>query len=151
MGETDHTILMEEALRLAKNAADEGEVPIGAVIVYEGDIIASARNRRERDQDASGHAELLAIREACKKLGSWRLLDCDLYVTLEPCLMCAGAIIQARMRHVYFGAYDPKSGMAGSVFDAFSLPSNHQVHVTGGLLAEASSTLLRHFFAKKRK
>ena len=108
INEANHNF-MKEALALAKKAADEGEVPIGAVIVHEGKIIAVGQNQREQNQDATGHAELIAIREACQALNSWRLLDCDLYVTLEPCLMCAGAIIQARMRHVYFGAHDPKS------------------------------------------
>lgn len=142
---------MEEALGLAREAASSGEVPIGAVIVYQGRIIGRGRNRREEDQDATGHAEVVAIREACQALGSWRLIDCDLYVTLEPCLMCAGAIIQARIRHLYFGAWDPKSGMAGSVSNAFTLPSNHQVEVTGGLLEAPCGDMLRLFFQGKRK
>ena len=142
---------MEEALGLAREAASSGEVPIGAVIVYQGRIIGRGRNRREEDQDATGHAEVVAIREACQALGSWRLIDCDLYVTLEPCLMCAGAIIQARIRHLYFGAWDPKSGMAGSVSNAFTLPSNHQVEVTGGLLEDPCGDMLRRFFQGKRK
>lgn len=150
INEANHNF-MKEALALAKKAADEGEVPIGAVIVHEGKIIAVGQNQREQNQDATGHAELIAIREACQALNSWRLLDCDLYVTLEPCLMCAGAIIQARMRHVHFGAHDPKSGMAGSVFDAFALPSNHRVQVSGGVMEEECGQILRHFFTKKRK
>lgn len=141
---------MEEAMALAKLAQDEGEVPIGAVMVRQGQIIARGRNTRQGSQDATGHAEISAIREACRVTGSWRLNDCDLFVTLEPCLMCAGAIIQARIRHLYFGAYDPKSGMAGSAGDAFALPANHSVGITGGLLADQCGSLLRAFFESKR-
>ncbi|MGI6157361.1 MAG: tRNA adenosine(34) deaminase TadA [Saccharofermentanales bacterium] len=149
--ESDPLSYMQEALRLAEAAARAGEAPIGAVIVRHGDIIARARNTRESTQDATGHAEIVAIREASRVLGSWRLIDCDLFVTLEPCLMCAGAIIQARIRRVYFGAHDPKSGMAGSVFDAFALPANHRVEVIGGLLEQPCGDLLRDFFARRRR
>lgn len=144
------SFFMEEAMALAKLAQDEGEVPIGAVVVRQGQIIARGRNTRQGSQDATGHAEISAIREACRVTGSWRLNDCDLFVTLEPCLMCAGAIIQARIRHLYFGAYDPKSGMAGSAGDAFALPANHSVGSTGGLLADQCGSLLRAFFESKR-
>ncbi len=141
---------MEEALASARQAALADEVPIGAVIVFQGQIIARGQNTRETFEDATGHAEINAIRHACQVLGSWRLNDCDLFVTLEPCLMCAGAIIQARIRRLYFGAPDPKSGMAGSVSQVFDLPSNHLVQVEGGLLAEDCGRLLRHFFESKR-
>ncbi|HZK29346.1 MAG TPA: tRNA adenosine(34) deaminase TadA [Clostridia bacterium] len=146
----EETGFMGQALILAQKAASYGEVPIGAVIVRDGQIIAKGRNTRENRQDATGHAEIAAIRQACRALGSWRLCDCDLYVTLEPCLMCAGAIVQARIRHLYFGAYDPKSGMAGSVFNAFALPSNHRVEITGGVLEEPCGNLLRCFFTERR-
>jgi len=141
---------MREALLLAKDASRRGEIPIGCVIVQNGDIIAGSGNTREQLQDATGHAEMEAIREACRVIGFWRLNDCDLYVTLEPCLMCAGAMIQARIRRCCFGAYDPKSGMAGSVANVFALPSNHRVAVTGGVMAEECGDLLRDFFAKRR-
>ncbi|NLA96425.1 MAG: nucleoside deaminase [Clostridiaceae bacterium] len=144
------SFLMEEAIAQAKLAEHDHDVPIGAVIVQGGQIIARGKNTRERLQDATGHAEIAAIREACRLIGSWRLIDCDLFVTLEPCLMCAGAIIQARIRHLYFGAYDPKSGMAGSAGNAFALPSNHTVQITGGLLAEQCGGLLHSFFERKR-
>ena len=146
----EHNAFMEQAIVLAKKAASLGEVPIGAVIVHNGLVIAQAINTRESQQDATGHAEIAAIRQACRTLGSWRLCECDLYVTLEPCLMCSGAIIQARVRHLYFGAYDPKSGMAGSVFDTFALPSNHRVLVTGGILEACCGDLIRSFFIKRR-
>jgi tRNA(adenine34) deaminase len=142
---------MREALLLAKEASYRGEIPIGCVIVRNGDIIAKSGNTREHRQDATGHAEIEAIREACRVTGFWRLNDCDLYVTLEPCLMCAGAMIQARIRRCCFGAYDPKSGMAGSVADVFALPSNHRVAVMGGLMEEECSDLLRNFFAQRRE
>lgn len=141
---------MEEAVGLARQAAAAGEVPIGALVVHRGLVIGRGMNSREMAQDATGHAELAAIREACHKLGSWRLIDCDLYVTLEPCLMCAGAMIQARISRLFFGAFDPKSGMAGSVFDVFSLPANHRLEVCGGLLEESCGELLRDFFEAKR-
>ncbi|HPX93674.1 MAG TPA: nucleoside deaminase [Bacillota bacterium] len=144
------SFFMEEALAQARLAELDGEVPIGAVIVQHGQIIARGKNSREESQDATGHAEIDAIRQACHQTGSWRLNDCDLFVTLEPCLMCAGAIIQARIRHLYFGASDPKSGMAGSAGDAFALPANHTVRITGGLLAGPCGDLLRSFFERKR-
>ena len=145
------SFFMEEAIAQARLAEKDGDVPIGAVMVRQGQIIARGKNTRERTGDATGHAEIAAIREACRVTGSWRLNDCDLFVTLEPCLMCAGAIIQARIRQLYFGAYDPKSGMAGSAGNAFILPSNHTVQITGGLLAGQCGDLLRSFFERKRK
>ena len=142
---------MALALNAARDAAALDEVPVGAVIVRDGRLVAAGINRREIDQDATGHAEMAAIRAATEKLGSWRLENCDLYVTLEPCMMCAGAIIQARLRRVVFGAYDPKSGMAGSISNLFLLPGNHRVDVTGGVLAEEAGALLSDFFRKKRQ
>ncbi len=144
------SFFMQEAMAEARLAENNHDVPIGAVIVRDGQVIARGKNTREQLQDATGHAEITAIREACRLTGSWRLIDCDLFVTLEPCLMCAGAMVQARIRHLYFGAYDPKSGMAGSAGDAFVLPSNHTVQITGGLLAEQCGDLLRVFFERKR-
>lgn len=148
--EEELLFFMGEAIVLAMESTLEDEVPVGAVIVRDKKIIAKARNTRERSQDATDHAEISAIRDACRQLRSWRLNDCDLFVTLEPCLMCAGAIIQARLRQVFFGACDPKSGMAGSVADAFSLPANHEVRITGGVLAEPCGELLQSFFKRKR-
>lgn len=141
---------MAAALQAAAAAGGIDEVPVGAVIVKAGRIIASAYNKRETDQDATAHAELLAIRQATAALGSWRLEDCDMYVTLEPCLMCAGAVIQARIRRLVFAAADPKSGMAGSISDVFALPGNHRVLVTGGVLAADAGALLSNFFRMKR-
>ncbi|HHW92929.1 MAG TPA: nucleoside deaminase [Clostridiaceae bacterium] len=151
MQNDEHQYYMEEALRMAEKAAACGDIPAGAIIVHSGKIIARGYNTREANEDATGHAEIMAIREASSALGSWRLLDCDLYVTLEPCLMCAGAIIQARLRRVVFGAYDPKSGMAGSIANVFDLPANHHVEVIGGVLEEHCGDMLRTFFAKRRK
>ncbi len=151
MLQDEHQYYMEEALKMAEKAAACGDIPAGAVIVHGDKIIARGYNTREVSQDATGHAEIMAIREASEVLGSWRLLDCDLYVTLEPCLMCAGAIIQARLRRVIFGAYDPKSGMAGSVANVFELPANHHVEVMGGVLEERCGDMLRHFFARRRR
>lgn len=141
---------MNMALAAAEQAAGEDEVPVGAVVVRDGRVIAIGHNRREQNQDATGHAEIDAIRAASEKIGSWRLEDCDLYVTLEPCLMCAGAIIQARIRRLLFGAFDPKSGMAGSIANVFELPGNHHVDVTGGLLQERAGRMLSTFFRHKR-
>lgn len=141
---------MALALTAAREAAALDEVPVGAVIVRDGQLIATGSNRRELDQDATGHAEIAAIRAATKQIGSWRLDGCDLYVTLEPCMMCTGALIQARIRRVIFGAFDPKSGMAGSVANLFLLPGNHRVELTGGVLAAEAGALLSDFFRKKR-
>ena len=142
---------MELALEQARLAANLNETPIGAVLVWEGEVVASAFNRRELDQIATAHAEILAINEACRKLGGWRLHKATLYVTLEPCPMCAGAIINARIKRVVYGASDRKAGCCGSILDLFREPFNHHPEVTGGVLAEESAALLSSFFKKLRK
>jgi len=142
---------MRLALREAERALAHDDVPIGAVIVREGEVIAAARNERELRGDPTAHAEVLALREASARLGTWRLLDAALYVTLEPCAMCAGAIVLARVPRVVYGADDPKAGAAGSVLDVLAEPRlNHRPVVARGLLAEAAAELLRAFFASKR-
>ncbi len=142
---------MELALEQARLAANLNETPIGAVLVWEGEVVASAFNRRELDRIATAHAEILAINEACRKLGGWRLHKATLYVTLEPCPMCAGAIINARIKRVVYGASDRKAGCCGSILDLFREPFNHHPEVTGGILAEESAALLSSFFKKLRK
>lgn len=142
---------MEQALAEARAAASHGDVPIGAVIVRGGEVIAAAGNRREADQDPTAHAELLAIRRAAEVLGGWRLPGTTLFVTLEPCAMCAGAIVLARIPRVVYGAADPKAGAAGSVLDVLAEPSlNHRPQVNGGVLARDCGALLSEFFAAKR-
>jgi tRNA(adenine34) deaminase len=142
---------MRNAMAVAFDATRHNEVPIGALIVQGTTIISAANNRTVRDQDATGHAELLAIREACGLLDRWRLDDCTLYVTLEPCAMCAGAIILSRMGRVVFGAWDEKAGMAGSVSDLLRHPRlNHTPQVQGGLLGDECALMLTEFFATKR-
>jgi len=141
---------MAEALRLAGEAAAEGEVPVGCVIVRRGQIVGRGRNRRETAKTALGHAEVEAIAEACKNLGGWRLWDCDLYVTLEPCPMCAGAILNARIPRVVFGAEDKKCGACGSVCDLFAMDFNHHPQVEKGLLEQESTALLTEFFRQLR-
>ena len=148
--ETD-LIFMREALALAREAAEADEVPVGAVIVYEGRIIAAARNRREGDKMATHHAEILAIEEACRYRGGWRLPDCTLYVTLEPCPMCGGAIVNARLPRVVFGAYDHRAGVFGSSIDFNTLGFNHRPEVTGGVLGDEAAAILGDYFRKKRK
>ena len=143
---------MQAALQEAACAAREGEIPVGAVIVLQGRIVARAHNRREQDRDATAHAELLAIREACRRLGRWRLTDACRYVTLEPCPMCAGAIVQARIPRVYIGAMNPKAGCAGSVLNILEEKGfNHQVETHRGLLGEECSAMLKEFFRELRK
>ncbi len=142
---------MEEALALAKEAAADGEVPVGCVIVRRGEIVGRGRNRRETDKTALGHAEIEAIGDACKGLGGWRLWECTMYVTLEPCPMCAGAIINARIPRVVVAAKDEKSGACGSVCDLFSMNFNHKPIVEYGLLEEQSKTLLGQFFQSLRQ
>ncbi len=143
---------MRAALMQAKKAEHKLECPIGAVVVYNDKIIARAHNLREINSNALAHAEILAIGKACKKLGAWRLSGCDLYVTLEPCPMCAGAIIQSRIKHVYFGAYDKKAGCCGSVCDLFKPGMfNHNTNVIGGILEKECSSILSDFFKKLRK
>jgi tRNA(adenine34) deaminase len=142
---------MRLALREAERALDHDDVPIGAVIVHEGEVIAAARNERELRHDPTAHAEMLALREASRRLESWRLLDTVLYVTLEPCAMCAGAIVLARVPQVVYAAEDPKAGAAGSVLNVLAEPRlNHRPTVAGGLLAEEAAELLRAFFASRR-
>lgn len=146
-----HEYYMRAALGRAKTAAKHGETPVGAVIVKNGKIIAGGRNRREKAKNALCHAEISAINAACKKLGGWRLIGCDLYVTLEPCPMCAGAIINARVGRVVFGAYDEKGGACGSVCNLFEMPFNHRPYVTGGVCEQECVNILRSFFEEKRK
>ena len=142
---------MKTALYEAELAASEGEVPVGAVIVKDGKIIATARNNREATGDATGHAELLAIREACRVLGGWHLEKCQLYVTLEPCPMCMGAIINSRLGRVTFGAKDAKAGACGSVLNLCTYPLNHKPLIEGGFMKEECASILTKFFAEKRK
>ncbi len=142
---------MRLALREAALALDHDDVPIGAVIVREGEVIASGHNERELREDPTAHAETIALREAARVLGSWRVLDTVMYVTLEPCAMCAGAIVLARVPRVVFGAFDPKAGAAGSVLNVLDVPQfNHRPQVESGLLAEESADLLRTFFGSRR-
>ena len=147
----DDKKFMLEALKLAKESALMGEVPVGAVVVCDGQIVGRGMNRRESSKNALAHAEIEAINEACNTLGGWRLWKCDLYVTLEPCPMCAGAGINARIARLVYGAADEKSGACGSVLD---IPGsgllNHRVTVTGGVLAAEASALLKGFFSRKR-
>lgn len=144
---------MDRAIELARQAADEGEVPVGAVVVKKstGEIIGEGRNMRETGKNALAHAEIIAINNACKKLGGWRLPDCAIYVTLEPCPMCCGAVINARIDDVIFGAYDLKSGSAVSVQSIFELPYNHRPTVKGGIMETECSALLSDFFKNLRK
>jgi tRNA(adenine34) deaminase len=142
---------MRLALREAERALEHDDVPIGCVVVHEGEVIAAAPNERELRGDPTAHAEVLAIREAARVLGGWRLVDTVLYVTLEPCAMCAGAIVLARVPRVVWGAPDPKAGAAGSVLDVLAEPRlNHRPDTAGGLLSEESAGLLREFFASRR-
>ena len=143
--------LMRAALAEARIAAEAGEVPVGAVVARDGEIVARAHNLRETGKNAVYHAELLAIDAACRALGGWRLWQCELFVTLEPCPMCSGAIINSRIRRVVYGAPDPKAGCCGSLTDLFALPFNHRPKVEGGLLAEECARLLKDFFAALRK
>jgi tRNA(adenine34) deaminase len=142
---------MGAALTAAREAAEWGDVPIGAVLVRGGEVIATGGNRREADLDPTAHAEMIAIRRAASRLGGWRLPDTTLYVTLEPCAMCAGAIVLARIPRVVFGASDPKAGAAGSVLDVLGETAlNHRPEVSGGLLAEECGRLLTDFFSARR-
>ena len=143
---------MKKALAQAQLAASKDEVPIGCVIVYKDKILSRAYNQREKKQSSLAHAEILAIEKACKKLGSWRLEDCTLYVTLEPCPMCTGAIIQSRIPRVVFGAYDPKGGCMGSCTNLLEVKGfNHYPTIEGGILQEECASLLKAFFRQKRK
>jgi tRNA(adenine34) deaminase len=142
---------MSRALDRARAAAEVGEVPVGAVIVQEGEVIAAAHNRTVTDADPTAHAEVVSIRQAAEVMGDWRLLDCTLYVTLEPCAMCAGAIVLARIPRVVFGALDPRAGMVESLGNLLrDTRLNHRCEVTAGVLAAESSELLRSFFRERR-
>ncbi len=150
-GKAEQKNYMKEALREADKAFEKGEAPVGAIIVKEGKIIARAYNLREKNLDPTAHAEILAIRKAAGKLDGWRLSGCDMYVTLEPCAMCAGAIIQARISRVFFGADDPKAGAAGSVVNLFEERRfNHRVEVEAGIMKEECSQILKDFFRNLR-
>ena len=141
---------MRLAIEQAQIAASLGEIPVGAVVVKDGQVIGRGYNRREIDSSATAHAEVLAIEDACKQLGTWRLTDCELYVTLEPCPMCAGAIINARIRRVIYGAKDERAGCCGSIADFFVMPFNHNPVSRSGILAEECKKLLLDFFSTLR-
>ncbi len=146
----DDLTYMNMALELAREAAAEGEVPVGCVIVRGDEVVGRGRNRREQDKSALAHAEIEAIAQACRKLGGWRLWECTLYVTLEPCAMCAGAILNARIPRVVFGARDGKFGAVGSVCGLFDMNFNHHPRVESGVLEEESAALLQEFFQNLR-
>jgi tRNA(adenine34) deaminase len=142
---------MKLALEQAERAREESEVPVGAVVVFEGELLALGRNRREQEQDPLAHAEVLALRQAATRRGTWRLNGCTLYVTLEPCAMCTGALVNARVSRLVFGTEDPKAGFCGSLGDLARDPRlNHRLEVTAGVLAEECSRLLREFFVERR-
>ena len=143
--------LMQAAIALAREAAADGEVPVGAVVAKDGEIVSVGRNRREKDKNALAHAEIEAIGKACRALGGWRLWQCELFVTLEPCPMCSGAIINSRLKRVVYGARDPKAGCCGSLIDLFALPFNHHPVMESGLLEEEAQALLQDFFAMLRE
>ena len=149
----DDIFYMKRALELADKAAEIGEVPVGAVVVKKstGEIVGEGYNRREIDKDSIAHAEIIAIENASKKLGGWRLVDCELFVTLEPCPMCAGAIINSRIERVVFGAKDKKAGSCGSVVNLFDLPYNHKPELVGGILSDECGRILSEFFKNLRK
>lgn len=148
---SQHEAFMRAALEEAEKAKNEKEVPVGAVVVYEGKIISAGRNRREMLKNSVFHAEIEAIHRACKKLGRWRLNECSLYVTLEPCPMCTGAIINSRISNLIYGTSDPKAGSCESVINLFNLPYNHKPQVTAGVLKEECSEILSSFFKELRK
>lgn len=143
-------IMMREALLEAQKAETENEVPIGAIITHKGEIIARGHNKRENSKNALSHAEIEAINIACQTLGGWRLPECDIFVTLEPCPMCAGAIINSRINRVFFGAYDKKAGSLGSVVDLSKYPYNHKFEVHGGIMEKECANILSSFFKKLR-
>lgn len=142
---------MKEALKEAKKAFDKDEVPVGAVIVKDNKIIAKAHNIKEQKHDSTSHAEILAIQKACKKLGAWRLSDCDMYVTLEPCSMCAGALINSRIRKLYIGTQDNKTGACGSVLNLLDYKFNHKIEVEKYILKDECEEILKVFFKKLRE
>ena len=148
----NHEYFMKIALAEGEKALRKGEIPVGAVIVYDGEIVGRGHNLRETAHDPTAHAEIIALREAGIRLGSWRLSGAVLYVTLEPCPMCAGALVQARLERVVYGADDPKAGAAGTLLNLLQFPGfNHAVKITGGVLAEEARTLLQEFFQERRK
>ena len=148
---TEDEKFMKEAIKQAKKAEAIGDVPIGCVIVHDGKVIARGYNKRNKDKTVLAHAELLAMKKACKKLGDWRLEDCTMYITLEPCQMCAGAIVQARIPKVVIGSMNPKAGCAGSVLNLMQVPAfNHQVKITRGILEKECSHLISSFFEQLR-
>ena len=149
--QTEQEKFMKAALKLAQKSAEEGEVPVGCVIVCDGKIVGRGRNRRETKKTALSHAEIEAIGKACKKLGGWRLWQCELFVTLEPCPMCSGAIINSRIKRVVYGAKDPKAGCCGGMTDLFALPFNHHPVMEQGLLEAESQQLMQEFFARLRE
>ena len=142
---------MDQAIALAKEAAQEGEVPVGAVVVLGDRIVGTGRNRREKSKNALAHAEIEAINEACRTLGGWRLWQCDMYVTLEPCPMCTGAIINSRIKRLVYGASDNKAGSCGSVANLFELPYNHKPEIVSGVKKDECAELLSEFFKALRK
>lgn len=146
-----HEYSMNKALTMAYKAMQNGEVPVGAVIVHNNRVIATGFNRREEKHDAVAHAEILAIQKANKLFMDWRLPECDMYVTLEPCPMCLGAALNSRLRHIYFGAYDPNSGACGGKIDVSNMNMcNHNIGITGGLMQKECSELLKAYFASRR-
>lgn len=147
----DNEYFMDQAIALAKEAAQEGEVPVGAVVVLGDIIVGTGRNRREKSKNALAHAEIEAINEACRTLGGWRLWQCDMYVTLEPCPMCTGAIINSRIKRLIYGASDCKAGSCGSVVNLFELPYNHKPEIVSGIKKDECAGLLSEFFKALRK
>lgn len=147
----NHEFFMQEALLEARQALSKGEIPVGAVVVLHGEVIGRGHNLRETKHDPTAHAEIIALRAAGEKLGTWRLSEAVLYVTLEPCPMCAGALLQARLERVVYGADDPKAGSAGSLLNILQFPGfNHFVKIIGGVLAEECAALLHQFFVERR-
>lgn len=142
---------MQEALKQAQKAYEKGEIPVGAVVVKDNQIIARAHNLKESKKDTTKHAEIIAIQKASKKIGAWRLQDCDMYVTLEPCSMCAGAMIQARIRHLYIGTMDDKTGACGSVLNLLEYPFNHRIEITTGVMQKECEAMLKQFFRELRQ
>ena len=147
----DNEYFIDQAIALAKEAAQEGEVPVGAVVVLGDKIVGTGRNRREKSKNALAHAEIEAINEACRTLGGWRLWQCDMYVTLEPCPMCTGAIINSRIKRLIYGASDCKAGSCGSVVNLFELPYNHKPEIVSGIKKDECAELLSEFFKALRK
>ena len=147
----DNEYFIDQAIALAREAAQEGEVPVGAVVVLGDKIVGTGRNRREKSKNALAHAEIEAINEACRTLGGWRLWQCDMYVTLEPCPMCTGAIINSRIKRLVYGASDNKAGSCGSVVNLFELPYNHKPEIVSGVKKDECAGLLSEFFKALRK